>query len=67
MYGVAHLRLTLFKRDYLSSVIQKRLTTSLVLTCDSVIFLLGNHMKCFNKVNFSKLIFSFKVLMYCGR
>ena len=67
MYGVAHLRLTLFKRDYLSSVIQKRLTTSLVLTCDSVIFLLGNHMKCFNKVIFSKLIFSFKVLMYCGR
>ena len=24
-------------------------------------------MKCFNKVIFSKLIFSFKVLMYCGR
>ena len=24
-------------------------------------------MKCFNKVTFSKLIFSFKVLMYCGR
>ena len=24
-------------------------------------------MKCFNKVIFSKQIFSFKVLMYCGR
>ena len=24
-------------------------------------------MKCFNKVIFSKLIFSFKVLMYCSR
>ena len=54
-------------RGYLSSVIQKRLTTSLVVTCDSVNFLLGNHMKCFNKVIFSKLIFSFKVLMYCSR
>ena len=55
------------KRGYLSSVIQKSLTTSLVVTCDSVNFLLENHMKCFNKVIFSKLIFSFKVLMYCGR
>ena len=42
-------------RGYLSSVIQKRLTTSLVVTCDSV------------NVIFSKLIFSFKVLMYCSR
>ena len=50
---VAHLRLTLFKRGDLSSVIQKHLTTSLVVTCDSVNFLLGNHTKCFNKVIFS--------------
>ena len=57
----------LFKRGYLSSVIQKCLTTSLVVTCDSVNFLLVNHMKCFNKVLFSKLIFSFKVLLYCSR
>ena len=63
---VAHLRLTLFNRGDLSGVIQKRLTTSLVVTCDSVNFLLGNHTKCFNKVIFSKLIFSFKVLMYCS-
>ena len=62
-----HLRLTLFKRGDLRSVIQKRLTNSLVVTCDSINFLLGNHMKCFNKVIFSKLIFSFKVLMYCSR
>ena len=53
-------------RGDLSSVIQQRLTTSLVVTCDSVNFLLGNHTKCFNKVIFSKLIFSFKVLMYCS-
>ena len=64
MYGVAHLRLTLFNRGDLSSIIRKRLTTSLVVTCDSVNFLLGNHMKCFNnKVIFSKLIFSVIVLM----
>ena len=63
----AHLRLTLFKRGYLSSVIQKRLTTSLVVTCDTVSFFLGNHMMCFNKVIFSKIIFSFKVLMYYSR
>ena len=64
MYGVAHLRLTLFNRGDLSSIIQKRLTTSLVVTCESVNFLLGNHMKCFNnKVIFGKLIFSVKVLM----
>ena len=56
----------LFKRGDLSSVIQKRLTTSLGVTCDSVNFLLGNHTKCFNKVIFSKLIFSFKVLIYCS-
>ena len=43
-----HLRLTLFTRGDLSSVFQKRSTTSLVVTCDSVNFLLGNHMKCFN-------------------
>ena len=49
-----------------SSAIQNRLTTSLVVTCDSVNFLLGNHTKCFNKVIFSKPIFSFKVLMYCS-
>ena len=55
------------KRGDLSSAIQKRLTTSLVVICDSVNFLLGNHMKCFNKVIFGKLIFSFKVLMYCSR
>ena len=66
MKDVAHLRLTLFKRGDLSSVIQKRLTTSLVVTCDLVNFLLGNHIKCFNKVIFSKLIVSFKVLMYCS-
>ena len=64
MLDVAHLRLTLFKRGDLSSVFQKRSTTSLVVTCDSVNFLLGNHTKCFNKVIFSKLIFSFKVLIY---
>ena len=63
---VAHLRLTLFKRGDLSSVILKRLTTSLVVTCDLVNFLLENHTKCFNKVIFSKLIFSFLVLMYCS-
>ena len=56
MYGVAHLRLTFFNRGDLSSIIQKHLTTSLVVTCESVNFLLGNHMKCFNnKVIFSNL------------
>ena len=35
----------------------------LVVTCDSVNFLLGNHMMCFNKVFFSNIIFSVKVLM----
>ena len=39
---------------------------SLVVTCDSVNSLLGNHMKCFNKVIFCKLIFSVKILMYCS-
>ena len=57
----------LFKRGDLSSVIQKRLTSSLVVTCDSVNFLLGNQMKCFNKVIVSNLIFSVKVVMYCSR
>ena len=54
---------TIFKRGDLSSVNRKRLTTSLVVTCDSDNFLLGNHMKCFNKVIFSKLMFSVKVMM----
>ena len=44
---------------YLRGAISAVLTTSLVVTCDSVNFLLGNHMKFFNKVIFSKLIFSF--------
>ena len=64
--SVAHLRLTLFKRGDLSSVIQKRLTTSLSVACDSFNFLLGNHMKCFNRVIFSNIMFSFKVLVYCS-
>ena len=33
-----------------SSISQKRLTTSLVVTCDSVNSLLGNHMKSFDKI-----------------
>ena len=49
-----------FKRGAVSSVPQKLLTTSLFVTCDSVNSVLGNHMKCFNKVIFSKLIFSEK-------
>ena len=58
-----HLRLTLFMRIDVSSVSQKLITTSLVVTCDSVNSLLGNHMKSFNIVIFSKLIFSVFVLM----
>ena len=53
------------RRD-LSSVIQKRLPTSLLVTCDSVNFVLGNRTKCFNEVIFSKLMFSFKGLMSCS-
>ena len=60
---VRHLTLTLFKRGDVNSVTQKYLTTSLVVTCDSVNSLLGNHMKCFNIAIFNKLIFSVKVLM----
>ena len=60
---MGHLKLTLIKRGDVSSVTQKLLTISLVVTCDSVNSLLGNHMKCFNKVIFSKLIFSVKELM----
>ena len=52
-----------FKRGDVSSVTQKLLTTSLVVTCDLVNSLLGNHMKCFNKGIFSKLVFSVKALM----
>ena len=54
-----HLRLTLYMRVDVSSVSQKLLTTSLVVTCDSVNFLLGNHTKSFDKVIFTKLIFIF--------
>ena len=50
-----------------SSISQKLLTTSLVVTCDSVNSLLGNHMKSFDKIILSKLIFSVKVLMKCSR
>ena len=64
--GFVRLRLTLFKRGDFSRVIQKSLTTSFVVACDSVNFLVRNHTKCFNIVIFSKLIFSFKVLMYCS-
>ena len=54
---LGHLRLTLFKRGDVISVTQKLLTTSLVVTCDSVNSSLGNHMKCFNKVIFSNKYF----------
>ena len=53
----AHLRFTLFMRGDVSSISHKLSTTSLVVTCDSVNSLLGNHMKSLNKVIFSKLIF----------
>ena len=60
-----HIRLTLFKRGDVSSVTHKLLTTSLVVTCDSVISLLGNHIKCFSKVIYSKLIFSVMLCKCC--
>ena len=40
-----HLSFILFMSGVVSSVFQKLLLTSLVVTCDSVNSLLGNHMK----------------------